>query len=343
MSGILITLPELFNSYKSWVKHNPQLASDYETTVKWLSYFLAGRVHNSHVVSELVYCLSNLVVLFNDRIIRKSFGEGSTAVEKIKLWLTVVEYSEVFCELSFQKLWGKTGKWFIIVVIQIFKCVARFLLVHKYKEVIIETPPIPPLDRTKTTLKGGSSDSNNVADLSLSTSFTLKHSGRAIRKIDASPPLPLRTWKALEPEIIRRDLGNEFNRIVINRQLIAEYIYITKPLVHLASAGVFGTRSWKPWMIALGFDTVSLSLYKSTQKLSSGSLTKAQKIQLSKRVLLLILYLLRSPFYEKCSENRINAFLNALINNVPLARIVCTPLLQYLPFWQNNYFHMWST
>lgn len=80
-----------------------------------------GRIHNSHVLSELIYCLSKLLVLFNDRIIRKSFGEGDSVVEKIKLWLTVIEYSEVFCELSVQKLWGKTGKWFIVVVIQVFK------------------------------------------------------------------------------------------------------------------------------------------------------------------------------------------------------------------------------
>lgn len=73
-------------------------------------------------MSELVYCLSNLLILFNDQIIKRNLESASrTSVDKIKLWLAVVEYSEVFCELSVQKLWGKTAKWIVVVSIQIFK------------------------------------------------------------------------------------------------------------------------------------------------------------------------------------------------------------------------------
>lgn len=73
-------------------------------------------------MSELVYCLSNLLVLFNDNIIKKARTiQINDSVEKIKLWLTVVEYSEVFFELSAKKLWGTTGKWLVVISIQIFK------------------------------------------------------------------------------------------------------------------------------------------------------------------------------------------------------------------------------
>jgi peroxin-16 len=41
--------------------------------------------------------------------------------EKLKTWLTVLDYSEVFIEVSVRKLWGEKGKWLIIVVLQIFK------------------------------------------------------------------------------------------------------------------------------------------------------------------------------------------------------------------------------
>lgn len=73
-------------------------------------------------MSELVYCLSNLLVLFNDTIIKKAGTfHINDSVEKIKLWVTVVEYSEVFLELSAKKLWGTPGRWLVIVSIQIFK------------------------------------------------------------------------------------------------------------------------------------------------------------------------------------------------------------------------------
>lgn len=81
-----------------------------------------GRLNNSHVVSELIYCLSNLLVFFNDTVIKKSRHiDFSNTAQKVKLWLTVVEYSEVFCELSAKKLWGNVGKWLVIVSIQVFK------------------------------------------------------------------------------------------------------------------------------------------------------------------------------------------------------------------------------
>lgn len=140
MSSILLSLPEIYSSYRSWVSQYPQYASDYETTAKWISYFIAGkvnitsllvkcyypsvlgRINNSHVVSELVYALSNLLVLFNDRIINQVRQiELPSSGDRLKLWLTVIEYCEVFCELSAKKLWGNSGKWLIVVAIQVFK------------------------------------------------------------------------------------------------------------------------------------------------------------------------------------------------------------------------------
>jgi len=40
---------------------------------------------------------------------------------KIKIWLTVVEYTETLFEVSGKKLWGTRGKWLIVIIIQLFK------------------------------------------------------------------------------------------------------------------------------------------------------------------------------------------------------------------------------
>lgn len=42
MSSVIFSLPELFKAYKTWVSQNPMKASDFETTAKWMSYFIAG-------------------------------------------------------------------------------------------------------------------------------------------------------------------------------------------------------------------------------------------------------------------------------------------------------------
>lgn len=44
MSSVLFSLPEFFNSYKIWVSKNPNTLGDWESTVKWISYFLAGNL-----------------------------------------------------------------------------------------------------------------------------------------------------------------------------------------------------------------------------------------------------------------------------------------------------------
>jgi len=88
----------------------------------FLAFFCIGRINTSNVLSELVYSLSNLLVLFNDHIIhntrrQETVGSG----ENLKTWLTVLDYSEVFIEVSARRLWGEKGKWLIVVVLQIFK------------------------------------------------------------------------------------------------------------------------------------------------------------------------------------------------------------------------------
>lgn len=35
-------LQDIYENYKRWVINNPQKIGDYETLVKWISYFIAG-------------------------------------------------------------------------------------------------------------------------------------------------------------------------------------------------------------------------------------------------------------------------------------------------------------
>ncbi|CAG9856578.1 unnamed protein product [Phyllotreta striolata] len=345
MSSVLFSLPELYNSYKSWVSQNPKTLGDWESIAKWTSYFLAGRINNSQILSELIYCLSNLLVMFNDRIIKKAneLHDCQSTVEKIKLWLTVVEYSEVFCELSARKIWGSTGKWVVIICIQIFKCISRMLLIFHYKESIIQNPPIPVLDRKNALITGEHSTSLVTEPNFESITFTLKRSGRVVRKIDSSPPTIGRDWKPLpKPSFFQPEGNQSINSILAKRMLIAETIYVIKPIAHLASLACFGTKTWRPWVISLALDVASLELYRSCTKKNKQSLTKQQRLQISKRTVLLLLYVLRSPMYDKHSKDRLHSFLMAL-SNVPLAGLVCKPLAEYLPFWQSTYFYMWST
>lgn len=376
MSNIVAKIPDLWTSYKLWVQSNPQVVGDVETTVKWLSYFLVGkktiyvsisshlliqnvllylhlgRVNSSTIVSELIYTLSNLLVLFNDRIIEKSkstYIKNDRSKYKLKILLTTLEYSEVFIELSAKKIWGERGRWFFITIVQIVKCIGRFVLKFYHREAIIQNPPIVALDRKnidKMLAEASAAESvPEMYDAANSTfTFKLKRSGRLVRKVEGSPPVYLRSWKPIDPDAIQQDVTQPdiptSMPIVLNKGLTsAEVLYILKPILHLTSAGIFGINSWKSYSVALFIDLASLNLYKKNIR----SLSQKQRLELSRRTIQLLLYLMRTPFYDKFTQKKLHAFINAIACTIPFSSTICQPLLEYIPQWQQTYFYMWST
>lgn len=305
-----------------------------------------GRVNSSTVVSELIYTLSNLLVLFNDRIIEKSkpsYMPSDRSKYKLKLLLTALEYSEVFIELSARRLWGESGRWLFITVVQLLKCVGRFVLRFYHREVISQNPPIVPFDRKNVdkALAERSAEETFGEDAygapPPTVTFKLKRSGRTVRKIEGSPPICLRTWKSIDADA--NDPPVSIPMVRYQKLTGAEVLYIVKPLLHLSSAGLFGIKSWKSYGVSLLIDLVSLRMYqKHVERLSPK-----QRLELSRRTVALLLYLMRSPFYEKFTERKLKTLLTTIADVVPFSSTICNPLLEYIPQWQQTYFYMWSS
>lgn len=178
---------------------------------------------------------------------------------------------------------------------------------------------------------GGNSEVKDKSNNGLIT-FTLRRSGRVVRRVDGAPPLYLRNWKQIGKECKPK------NQTDLNALTTAETLYIVKPMIHLGGCALFGYKSWRSWSMALLVDMMSLRIYLNNRSL----LTKIQKVEISRRIISIILYLLRSPFYDRYSRDKINALLSALIKHIPLTKAVMTPLKDYIPYWQDTYFHMWS-
>lgn len=212
-------------------------------------------------------------------------------------------------------------------------------------------PAIPQLNRKKLEEVAATQPTDDYYVSQSAFFFKLKRSGRVIRKIEGAPPLHLRTWKPL-------DTGTK--RGVLNTPELsnAEILYIAKPLIHLGAIRVFGYKSWKSYSLALLCDLArwvdslvvqlkrfnqsfldSIRIYYNNRHL----LNKQQKLELSRRCVNLLLYLMRSPFYERATEKRLLSFLTSLGNNIPLLKMICNPLAQYIPQWQDTYFYMWPT
>lgn len=132
------------------------------------------------------------------------------------------------------------------------RCIGRMLLVFRHKQLISQSPPIAPINRKTWTqtdddqmLSQGSSLSSNSA-----FTFTLKRSGKVIRKVEGAPPIHLRSWKPLAEEALHIQSTPKIGKIFT----LAESLYIFKPLLHLTCSSVVGMNTWKSYSLSLLLD-----------------------------------------------------------------------------------------
>lgn len=349
---------DLIEKYKKFVTNNSESIGQIESAARILSYVAPG---SSGAVSELLSSIVSLVVLLNDYLLRNAANiQLQLPLQKkcLAFCLTVLEYVEVFLELATFEKRGDRARWFTVVSVQIVKSLLRFIMLFKDNAGILPSPPIPSLKRDKKLhlkLKNSSPQQSTIeaenaedvtsfkysAEVTNSKTFTLKSTGRVVRSLGSMTTVNERMWSSptSNSETEPSQTSVVLTSTPLNdQQKLAECLHIIRPLVHLACMYFCGVSSWKPWLIACGVDLSSLFMMGGPENFNP-----VEKEELKRRTFSMLLYLLRSPFYDRFSKAKLLFLLGFLAHNVPVVRVIIRPLLEYLPVWQKTYFYVWMS
>jgi len=335
----------LKKSYVHFITQNPSIISEIESTLKASLYIFEAFSTNyetSIFVTELVTSICNLISFTNSCILSTAkrkipANKAPLLTQKIKQALVVLDFTQTFFEVIALRVGGLRLRWFTLWGVCLIKAILKLILLFVHDDGICTTTGYALNPSMRSEAQQESPNGN------AQVFYVGKRSGHVMRTLDGAcgtsndSSFPITDMKPTQ---------------LSSSERIGETLHCLRPLLHLSSCQLFGSKSWIPWFTALLADTSShVLLQRQTNTTSSSSrkqstvdkpYNQVEKEELRRRYRNMALYLLRSPLYEKHTGPTIQKICDKLSENVPLVRFVLRPLSAYLPEWQKIYFYNWA-
>lgn len=171
------------------------------------------------------------------------------------------------------------------------------------------------------------------------------------RHKDNLPPSRPEVFQALKN--IESNIEN-YQSIASRYLVLGEILHIVRPLIYVSALRKWGVRSWKPWLISLGFELGSLkatyygntSSRLSAQRIAQSPCVKSSMLshlyavqhmtwnpeeldELTRRKLLFLISMLRDPFFGSVTRPILEKWLYA-VERIPIASWLSAKLAELL-------------
>jgi len=117
-------------------------------------------------------------------------------------------------------------------------------------------------------------------------------------------------------------------------RILGEILYIIRPLVYLTALFYWRKHSWGTWSVSLAVDICG--------RLCTGNIStanEAEKDEITRRTVLWLYYILRSPFFEAASRNSIIKALYNAFHAIPFLNLIIDSIFGHIIAYRCYYFY----
>eukprot|EP00924_Labyrinthula_sp_SR-Ha-C_P014846 snap_masked-scaffold_109-processed-gene-0.3-mRNA-1 protein AED:1.00 eAED:1.00 QI:0/-1/0/0/-1/1/1/0/363 len=359
---------DVLKKYQKYVRENPEKAKRLEEYSRMILLLapLSRTGQYSEVITEVGYSFVGNLSTLNEHIIYSPKVELSKSIRTLSMLLTIIGNCEVATEIFIKHFHPEHVKTRFIIFLEVLKVFLRLLL-FKWRSSISSNPILLKSNgryepkklyleqkhkekahaKSDEAVVGASSTQKTEEDVV----WIGPRTGKVIRlpqnmsnltnSVEIKEMKEMRGKRAEEKSITALKSEEAYFK---NHVFYGEVLYILRPLLYAVAFTVIRKQknksmNWVLWCCSLLVDIISLRFSNATgENVFMNILKSGNSGELLRRVSLLSLYLMRSPFYE-FGTLRVAASIQNLINLLPYmsdSQII----KETLDYYHNTHFYI---
>jgi peroxin-16 len=340
--------------YRRFVRRHQALLAVLESAVTTVTWLLPDRFAENEFTLEGIHTVANLVSVFHDSILNDVNDGAPKGAQELTLALNALQQVEVLVELYAVHSTKRNGKrkvnrYDALLVVEALKALVRLAIYHKSGRRML--------------LHGGAEGMFDPANGAREVESGIDGvKGSAVRSSSSKARMVLKGFQAfreartpLVKDERLKTIEDAMERAMeqANKRLYTgEMLHVLRPVAYVAMLRVWGIKSWKPWLIGLVVELLSIEATKSAWTTSNDAAVSAARElaastgssiaslyakqgmrldscdvdEITRRKVRLLLYLIRDPLFSRRTQPVLQACVRATSRVPLLSSLVSFPV-----------------